>query len=379
MRARILSHAKRLVIKIGSSILAARTSGLRLDHIQRLADEIADLKRDKREIVLVSSGAIVAGIEQLGLKAYPQTIPLKQAAASVGQSRLLRAYENGFQNTGHTIAQVLLTHQDLADRKRFLNARHTLTTLLALGVIPVINENDAVSVEEIRFGDNDTLAAQVAHLVDADLLMILSDVDGLFTKDPRHHPDAALIGHVTDITPEITQGAGTSRSQESRGGMVTKIQAAQLVGRFGLPTLLLNGETPGLLRRVFTGADGGTLFLPQGRKQPSRKHWIAYTLRSKGQLILDAGAVEALVRRGKSLLPSGIVDVKGTFVPGDPVSCLDADGKEFAKGLVNFSSEVVSAIKGRRTQDIDRELGAQEYEEVVHRDNLALLFSPADP
>jgi len=262
MRAHFLSQARRLVMKIGSSILAAPSTGLRLDHIQRLANEIGQLKRDKRDIVLVSSGAIVAGIEKLGLKAYPHTLPLKQAAASAGQSRLLRTYENSFQEAGHNIAQVLLTHQDLTDRKRFLNARHTLITLLALGVIPVINENDAVAVEEIRFGDNDTLAAQVAHLVDADLLVILSDVDGLFTQDPRHHPDATLIGEITDMTPDIERSAGRSRSQESRGGMVTKIQAAKLVGQYGLPTLLLNGETPGLVPRIFAGADGGTLFLP---------------------------------------------------------------------------------------------------------------------
>lgn len=374
MRAHFLSQARRLVMKIGSSILAAPSTGLRLDHIQRLANEIGQLKRDKRDIVLVSSGAIVAGIEKLGLKVYPRTLPLKQAAASAGQSRLLRTYENSFQEAGHNIAQVLLTHQDLTDRKRFLNARHTLTTLLALGVIPVINENDAVAVEEIRFGDNDTLAAQVAHLVDADLLVILSDVDGLFTQDPRHHPDATLIGEITDMTPDIERSAGHSRSQESRGGMVTKIQAAKLVGQYGLPTLLLNGETPGLVPRIFAGGDGGTLFLPQRRKRHSRKHWIAGTLRSRGQLILDSGAVEALTHRGKSLLPSGILEVKGTFVAGDPVSCVDTDGKEFARGLVNVSSAVVSAIKGRRTQDIERETGVQEYEEVIHRDNLALLL-----
>ena len=374
MSTRMLSKARRLVMKIGSSILAAPAAGLRFDHIQRLSNEIAQLKRDNRDIVLVSSGAIVAGIEKLGLTAYPHTLPLKQAAASAGQIHLLRAYENSFQAAGQTIAQVLLTHQDLADRKRFLNARHTLTTLLDLGVIPIINENDAVAVEEIRFGDNDTLAAQVAHLVDADLLMILSDVDGLFTQDPRHHPDATLMSEIADITPEIEQSAGISRSQESRGGMVTKIQAAKLVGRFGLPTLLLNGETPDLLPRVFTGAEGGTLFLPQGRKRHSRKHWIAGTLRPKGQLILDSGAVDALAHRGKSLLPSGILEVKGTFAPGDPVSCMDTDGKEIAKGLVNVSSEVVAAIKGRRTQDIGREMGVQDYEEVIHRDNLALLI-----
>jgi glutamate 5-kinase len=245
--------------------------------------------------------------------------------------------------------------------------------LLQLGVIPIVNENDAVSVDEIRFGDNDTLAAQVAHLVDADLFIILSDVDGLFTRDPRHDPEATLISHVTDITPDIERGAGTSQSQESRGGMVTKIEAAKLARQFGVPTLLLNGEIPDLLPSVFAGSEQGTLFFSQGRKLPSRKHWIAYTLRSKGQLVLDSGAVTALTSRGKSLLPSGIVEVKGTFAAGDPVSCVDPDGKEFAKGLVNFSSDVVSGIKGRRTKEIAQGLGTHEYEEVIHRDNLALL------
>ena len=267
MRDLILSHAKRLVIKIGSSILAAQ-AGLRLDHVQRLSDEIARLKQEEREIVLVSSGAIVAGIGKLGLKSYPHTLPLKQAAASAGQSRLIHAYETCFQEAGQKIAQVLLTHEDLADRKRFLNARHTLTTLLQLGVIPIVNENDAVSVDEIRFGDNDTLAAQVAHLVDADLFIILSDVDGLFTRDPRHDPEATLISHVTDITPDIERGAGTSQSQESRGGMVTKIEAAKLARQFGVPTLLLNGEIPDLLPSVFAGSEHGTLFFSQGRKLP---------------------------------------------------------------------------------------------------------------
>lgn len=379
MRDLILSRAKRLVIKIGSSILTARSAGLRLDHVQRLSSEIARLKQKERDVVLVSSGAIVAGIAKLDLKAYPQTLPLKQAAASAGQSRLIHAYETCFQEAGQKIAQVLLTHQDLADRKRFLNARHTLTTLLQLGVIPIINENDSVSVDEIRFGDNDTLAAQVAHLVDADIFIILSDVDGLFTQDPRHYPDATLISEITDITPDIEQGAGTSQSQESRGGMVTKIQAAKLARQFGVPTLLLNGETPDLLPSVFAGSEQGTLFFPQGRKLPSRKHWIAYTLRSKGQLVLDSGAVTALTRQGKSLLPSGIVEVQGTFMAGDPVSCVDVDGKEFAKGLVNFSSDVVSGIKGCRTNEIHRESGTHEYEEVIHRDNLVLLVQPPRP
>ena len=373
MQHQLITGAKRVVIKVGSSLVASRNLGLRHDVIARLSRDIATLKTQHRELVLVSSGAIVAGIEKLGLKSYPQSIPLKQAAAAAGQSHLIHAYEKCFQEAGQKVAQVLLTHQDLTDRKRFLNARHTLTTLIELDVIPIINENDTVSVEEIRFGDNDTLAGHVAHLVDADLFVILSDVNGLYTEDPRQNPHAELIPVVQEITPAIEQGAGTSRSQESRGGMVTKIQAAKHVGQFGVSTLIMNGETPHLLAQVFAGEGQGTLFLPQGRRLPSRKHWIAFTLRPKGQLILDDGAVEALRHRGKSLLPSGILKVKGVFSSGDPVSCLDANGKEFAKGLVNLSSQSLERIKGRKTTEVQEILGGKEYEEIIHRDNLVIL------
>ena len=353
--------------------MASRNLGLRHDLIQQLSHDIAELKNQQHEVVLVSSGAIVAGIDKLGLKSYPQSIPLKQAAAATGQSHLVHTYEKCFQEAGQKVAQVLLTHQDLTDRKRFLNARNTLTTLIDMGVIPIINENDTVSVDEIRFGDNDTLAGQVAHLVDADLFVILSDVDGLYTKDPRQNPKAELISEIEEITAEIEQVAGISRSQESRGGMVTKIQAAKHVGQFGVPTLLMNGEKPGLLTEVFLGKVQGTLILPQGRRLPSRKHWIAFTLRAKGQLILDDGAVEALQYRGKSLLPSGILDIKGVFSSGDPVSCVDANGKEFAKGLVNMSSDSLAIIKGLKTKEVQNILGGKEYEEVIHRNNLALF------
>ena len=373
MQRQLITSAKRVVLKIGSSLVASRNLGLRHDLIHQLSHDIAELKNQQHEVVLVSSGAIVAGIDKLGLKSYPQSIPLKQAAAATGQSHLVHAYEKCFQEARQKVAQVLLTHQDLTDRKRFLNARNTLTTLIDMGVIPIINENDTVSVDEIRFGDNDTLAGQVAHLVDADLFVILSDVDGLYTKDPRQNPKAELISEIEEITAEIEQVAGISRSQESRGGMVTKIQAAKHVGQFGVPTLLVNGEKPGLLTEVFLGKVQGTLILPQGRRLPSRKHWIAFTLRAKGQLILDDGAVEALQYRGKSLLPSGILDIKGVFSSGDPVSCVDANGKEFAKGLVNMSSDSLAIIKGLKTKEVQKILGGKEYEEVIHRSNLALL------
>jgi len=344
-----------------------------MEQIQRFSRELAELKRQKREIVVVTSGAILAGIDKLRLKHYPQTLPLKQATAAAGQSHLIHAYEKSFQETGQKVAQVLLTHQDLADRKRFLNARHTLVTLIELQVIPIVNENDTVSVDEIRFGDNDTLAGQVAHLVDADLLVILSDVDGLFTEDPRGNPQAVLIPEVEEISPDIEQRAGVSRSQESRGGMATKVQAAKHAAQFGVATLIMNGESPGLFAQICDGEHGGTLFLPQSRRLQSRKHWIAFTLRAKGNLVLDEGAVRALKDRGKSLLPSGILEVGGDFSPGDPVSCIDPHGKEFAKGLVNVSSQTLKQTKGLKTTDIYQKFGPQEYEEVIHRDNLAIL------
>lgn len=372
MRDEILKQAHRVVIKVGSSLVASRDSGLRPDRIERLADDIAGIKQG-RDVVLVSSGAIVSGIEKLGLKTFPTRLPVKQAAAAVGQSRLMWAYEKAFERLRQKVAQVLLTHQDLADRRRFLNARHTLTALLEFDVIPIINENDTVSVDEIRFGDNDALAAQVAHLIDADLLIILSDVDGLFTEDPRRNPSATLMPLVAEITPDIERRAGDSSSFEGTGGMASKVKAAKKVAEYGVATLIMNGEKLGGLPGIFQGAQIGTFFLPRSRRLTSRKHWIAFTLRGKGQVMLDDGAVEALMRRGKSLLPSGITDVQGSFEPGDAVSCLDRDGKEFAKGLVNFSSETLRKIKGLKTADVRKVLGSQEYEEVIHRDNLVIL------
>lgn len=373
MRDELLKQAKRVVVKIGSSLVASRQAGLKSERIEQLAGEIATLRAGGRDVLLVSSGAIVSGIEKLGLKTFPKSLPVKQAAAAVGQSRLMWAYEKAFERTGLKVAQVLLTHQDLADRRRFLNARHTLTTLIEFGVIPVINENDTVAVDEIRVGDNDTLAGQVAHLVDADVLVILSDVDGLFTEDPRRNAAATLIPVVTEVTKDIERRAGGSLSFEGTGGMLTKVQAAREVAEYGVATLIINGEKPGLLPEVFEGTVAGTMFLPRGRRLTSRKHWIAFTLKAKGHLVLDAGAVEALVRRGKSLLPSGIVEVNGRFDVGDAVTCVGPDGKDVAKGLVNFSSETVSRIKGLKTSDIQKTLGLQEYEEVIHRDNLVIL------
>ncbi|MBM4124190.1 MAG: glutamate 5-kinase [Nitrospira sp.] len=373
MRDQILKQARRVVVKIGSSLVASRGSGLRPDRIDRLADEIAAVTQTGREVLVVSSGAIVSGIQKLGLKTYPKNLPEKQAAAAVGQSRLMWAYEKSFERLGQKVAQILLTHQDLADRRRFLNARHTLTALIGFGVIPIINENDTVAVDEIRFGDNDSLAGDVAHLIDADLLVILSDVDGLFTEDPRQNPAATLIPLVTAVTKDVERRAGASSSFEGTGGMATKIRAAKKVAEYGVATLLLNGDKPGLLPAVFAGTDAGTFFLPQGRRLTSRKHWIAFTLRAKGHVTVDDGAMDALLRRGKSLLASGVLTVSGPFDAGDAVSCCDRQGKEFAKGLVNVSSDTLTRIKGLKTSEIRKAIGLQEYEEVIHRDNLVIL------
>ncbi|MDP9131652.1 MAG: glutamate 5-kinase [Nitrospirota bacterium] len=373
MRDELLRQAKRVVIKIGSSLIASRETGLSAERIDRLAGEIADVRMQGREVLVVSSGAVVSGIKRLALLEYPKSLPIKQAAAAVGQSHLMWAYEKAFERLNLQVAQVLLTHEDLADRRRFLNARHTLTTLIKFGVIPIINENDTVAVEELRVGDNDTLAAQVAHLVDADLLVILSDVDGLFTADPRKDASAALIPLIQNITEDIERRAGVSSTFEGIGGMATKVRAAKKVGEYGVATVILNGTQPRLLPEVLSGKPGGSLFLARERRLTSRKHWIAFTLRPRGQVQLDQGAVDALVQKGKSLLASGILDITGHFEAGDPVTCAAPDGKECAKGLVNFSSEVLGRIKGLKTVDIQKLHGLQEYEEVIHRDNLVIL------
>lgn len=361
-------------MKIGSSLVSSREAGLEPERIDRLAEDLAALRSAGREVLVVSSGAIVSGIKKLSLKEYPKSLPVKQAAAAVGQSRLMWAYEKSFERLGIQVAQILLTHQDLADRRRFLNARHTLTALIEFQVIPIINENDTVAVDEIRVGDNDTLAAEVAHLVDADLLVILSDIDGLFTEDPRKNPSAELIPLISEITEDIERRAGVSTTFGSTGGMATKVRAAKKVGDYGVATLIVNGQTAGLLPQILSGTNpGGSLFLAKARRMNSRKHWIGYTLRARGTISVDQGAVEALTKRGKSLLASGIVTVTGSFEAGDPISCLDPDGKEFAKGLVNCSSETLMKIKGLKTAEIQQRLGPQEYEEVIHRDNLVIL------
>lgn len=372
-RKKILEKARRIVVKVGSSILASVEKGLHYETFSHLTKEISELKRQGYEIVLVSSGAIAAGMEKLGYKTRPQSITQKQATAAVGQSRLIHIYENYFSRYQQMVAQILLTHDDLSDRRRFLNARNTLLTLLELGIIPIINENDTVVVDEIKVGDNDNLSALITNLIEADLLIILTDIEGICDKDPRVHPDARCISLIEDIDADIEAVMGETKSEMSVGGMVSKIQAARKASRFGIPTVVASGTKKEVLRQILKGKEIGTFILPKRRTLSSRKHWIAFNLKPKGDLIVDEGAKKAIVQRGKSLLPSGVLEVRGTFDRGDSVSCIGPRGKEFARGLVNYSLQELEKIKGLRTAEIEKILGYKYSDEIIHRDDLVVL------
>ncbi len=373
-RKTIFSKSRRVVIKVGSSVLTNAEEGLDQGRIDRLAEDISFISEKGREVILVSSGAIAAGLAKLGLKKKKSMpLSLKQAAAALGQSGLMWAYEKTFAAHGRKVAQVLLTREDLSNRTRFLNARNTLQTLLDYDVIPVINENDTVAVDEIKFGDNDNLSGMVAHLADADLLVILSDIDGLYTADPRMDPRAQLIPLVEKITADVERGAGDAQTAVGTGGMRSKIMTAKKVGAIGVPMVIVNGKKNGILPALFEGRDVGTLFLPRPEKLESRKHWIAYTVCTSGRLVVDNGAREALMQKGKSLLPGGIVKVEGMFKIGDCVSCADIGGNVFARGLAKYSSTDLDRIKGLKTSQIASVLGHKDYDEVIHRDDLVIL------
>ncbi len=364
---------KRLVIKIGSNILTSDNNGLDIERVQSVTDDISAVKDAGYEVVIVSSGAVAAGMKKLELTEKPKDIVLKQAAAAVGQSSLMWAYEKCFSVHGRKVAQILLTRDDFADRKRYINSRNTLITLLSYGVVPVINENDTVATEEIRFGDNDNLASLVAGLIDAERFIILSDVDGLFDDDPTINPQAKLIGVVEKITPELERKAGGSASAVGTGGMFSKLLAAKRAVHHGITVNIVNGRTKGVISSLLKGAHHGTEFKPRETRLSSKKGWIAYACRTRGSITVDEGAAKALVRGGKSLLPSGIISLSGNFEAGDAVYCLDPDGKRIAKGLTNYSSAEIEMIRGRRTSEIEGILGYQYSDEVIHRDNLVLL------
>jgi glutamate 5-kinase len=369
---RRLPVLRRIVVKVGSGLVAEPGSGPDPVRIGRLAADLAAVYRRSVEVALVSSGAIASGTARLGLKDRPRTIPEKQAAAAAGQVALMWHYEQAFAAHDRRVAQVLLTQEDISHRGRYLNARNTLLTLLSYGVLPIVNENDTVAVEEIKVGDNDNLAALVAYLIEADLLVLLSDTDGLYTGDPNRDPTARRIETVEVITPEMERLAG-AQGPLGTGGMVTKLQAAQKAMAAGIPMVIADGRQPAVLAALLAGEPLGTYFQPRGDRLAARKRWIAFAIAPQGMLEVDAGARRALVEGGKSLLPSGVVKVDGEFAAGDAVGLRDPAGHEFARGIVNYDAREVALLRGVKTGDIERLLGYHVGDEVIHRDNLVLL------
>ena len=366
-------NAKRVVVKIGSALLTDGGKGLNRAAIAIWVAQMSKLKQQGFEVVLVSSGSVAEGMSRLGLKTRPKALHELQAAASVGQMGLVQAFESNFQAHGIHAAQVLLTHDDLSNRKRYLNARSTLISLLDYKVVPVINENDAVATDEIRFGDNDTLGALVANLVGADLLIILTDQLGLFDADPSINADAVLISEISSDDLRLDSMAGESRSGLGRGGMATKVSAARLASRSGASTVIVSGDIDNVLTKVIAGEAIGTYLFANIEPLVARKQWLAGQLQAKGRLVLDAGAVKVLRKSGKSLLAVGIKTVEGHFNRGELVICLDSEGIEVARGLVNYKSEEIGLIKGRVSSQFESILGYSDDEEVIHRDNLVLV------
>jgi len=371
MRKALLAHVKRVVVKIGSGVIS-NSAGLEDAQVASISTDICRLLDSGLEIIVVSSGAVAAGKGQLGIVGRPQTIPQKQAAAAIGQTRIIREYKETFQQLNHNVAQVLLTRDDLSNRRRYLNARNTVMTLLEYGVTPIVNENDTVVVDEIRFGDNDNLSALVTNLVEADMLIILSDVDGFYDQDPTENPQAELIPIVERVTAGIEALGGKSNGDLGTGGMSTKLKAAKRAGLSGVGTLIVNGRSPNILSRIFAGEDLGTYFLPAQSKLTAKKHWIAFSKKPKGKLIVDEGGQTAVIKRGKSLLPSGICGVDGGFERGDAVRLCDREGKEFARGVISYSIAEVLQIMGKQCAEIEKILGYKYRDEVVCRDNLVL-------
>jgi len=369
----IAAEARRLVVKVGSSLVTNEGQGLDHAALARWAEQIAELKQRKKDVVLVSSGAVAEGMQRLGWKRRPNALHELQAAAAVGQMGLVEAYESCFRKHGLRTAQVLLTHEDLADRKRYLNARSTLRTLLGLGVIPVINENDTVATDEIRFGDNDTLAALVTNLIEADALVILTDQPGLYTEDPRRHPHAELVNEARAGDASLEKMAGGVGSHIGSGGMLTKVLAAKRAARSGASTIIASGREPDVLVRLASGEAIGTQLIAETMTLAARKQWMADHLQVRGKLKLDDGAVRALRTEGKSLLPIGVFEAAGEFERGEVVSCLDAQGQEIARGLVNYSSADTRKILGSPSREIEARLGYIDEPELIHRDNLVLL------
>jgi len=366
----VLRDRRSIIVKLGSMILAAPQGGVDQDLIDALAAEMADLRQNGYRFVIVSSGAILMGLQEMGQSTTPRAMKVKQALSAIGQSKLMHAYDEAFSRHGIKVGQMLLTREGLEDRKRFVNSRNTLEALKRMGVIPVINENDSIAVEEIMFGDNDFLSSMVVNLTDADLLVILTDIAGLYDRDPRLG-EGRLIEVVEEVDEKILGIAGGPGDSGS-GGMSSKVMAAKRTARMGIPTVIADGRTPGNLTRILKAEPAGTLFLPARDKLASRKHWIAYSAGIKGTLVLDDGAVRAVVEGKRSLLPAGIKDVRGSFEQGGLVQCVDQDGGEVARGFTSFSADHIRLIMGKHSEEIREILGFFPGEEVIHRDDLVL-------
>ncbi len=371
-----LQSAKRIVIKVGTSTLTHPTGQLNLNLMERLVRQLVDLHNQGKEVALVTSGAVGAGMGRLGIGKKPASIMEHQALAAVGQALLMQVYEKLFSEYGKIVAQVLLTRTDVSVRGRYLNSRNTILTLLKYRVIPIINENDTVATEELKykFGQNDCLSALVAGLIEADLLILLSDIDGLFTADPHQDPSATLIPIVSEIHPEIIRMAGGSGSTLGTGGMKTKIEAAQMATAAGTSMIIMNGANPSEIQKIFIGEPVGTVFLSNQPLVNSRKHWIAYGPPLNGEIVIDEGAEQALLKNGKSLLPSGIVAVQGEFEEGDLLKIVNQKGEELGRGFTNYGNEPLLKIRGKKSNEIESALGYKITDEVIHRDNLVITY-----
>jgi glutamate 5-kinase len=372
IRKNLFDSVRRAVIKVGSGVLT-HDHGLNARVIRGLAREVSTLMDQGHQVILVSSGAIASGMKKMDMVERPSDIPRKQAVAAIGQSRLMLEYEKSFARYQKKTAQILLTRDDLCNRRRYLNARNTINVLIDWKIVPIINENDTVVVEELKFGDNDNLSAMITHLMDAQILVNLTDIDGFYDKDPAGHRDALLIPLVWRIDRAMEKAASDIPGAFGMGGMSSKIQTAKKVTTSGIHMVIASGLKPNILKRLFDGRDVGTLFLPRRKKMGSRKCWIAFTRKAEGAVKVDRGAAKVMYKRGKSLLAVGILDVEGDFGVGAAVSCIDPDGIPFARGLVNYKANDIRQLMGLKTSQIQQRLGYKHYDEVIHRDNLVIM------
>lgn len=369
-----LKKAKRIVIKVGTSTITYANGKRNFSQIDRLAREISDLQNQGKEMILVTSGAVAVGVDRMGLPGKPKTIPGKQAAAAVGQGVLMHTYEKFFADYGQIVAQVLITKTEAIDRHRYTNTRNTFMELMRQRVIPIVNENDVVALDELKIGDNDNMSALVAGIVDADLVIILSDVDGLYTANPQTHPDAVIVPEVAEITPEIEASAGGVGSARGTGGMATKIQAAKAATSSGIHLVIASGTEKNAITRVLQGEELGTLFVSRENRLQFRKRWLAFGAKIAGSIVVDDGCAKAIRKAGGcGILPAGVFAVQGEFLPGSTVSVIDKDAHELARGLVHYSSAELEQIKGCNSGEIANILGHKNFDEVIHRDDLVIL------